>query len=279
MLTVWLHGVADGAPVRWSILIATQGKRQQKFAALLDSVMPQVEAANSHAWGQRCGSKDLCRSPRACREWTMGSCVAVLDPAQVEVVALWNNGEKPLGHYRQALLEAAKGDYVSFVDDDDQLSPLFVASILPLLDGVDYVGWRMQCYISGIKQRPTYHSLKYGGWSDDKRGYYRDLSHLNPIKRELALLVDYRTVGFPDDLNWVDRMRELGVVKTEHVVKDPMYFYMYDPRDTVQATIQPRRRRGGRVSRREALAMAEAKQSKGTYTRPEVSWPGFRWVE
>lgn len=236
------HGVADGAPVRWSILIATQGKREQKFANLLDSLMPQV-------------------------------------PADVEVLALWNNGEHPLGHYRQTLLEAAKGDYVSFVDDDDQLSPRFVASILPLLDGVDYVGWRMQCYISGIKQRPTYHSLKYGGWSDDKRGYYRDLSHLNPIRRELALLVDYRTVGFPDDLNWVDRMRALNVVKTEHVVKEPMYFYMYDPRDTVQATIQPRRRRGGRVSRREALAMAEAKQSKGTYTRPEVSWPGFRWVE
>lgn len=229
------------AAMRWSILIATQGKRADRFAELLESLMPQV-------------------------------------PPDVEVVALWNNGEKPLGEYRATLLESAKGDYVSFVDDDDQVPDYYVSKVLPLLDGVDYVGWRMQLFISGRKQKPTYHSLKYGGWSDDNKGYYRDLSHLNPIKRELALLVDYRTVGWPDDLNWADQLRKTGLVRTENVIAESMYSYFWDPTDSVQARPVPvRRRRSGKVSRREAAALLAAKRDL-VFERPVVEWPGFRWI-
>lgn len=251
--------------MKWSILVATQGKRIDKLNWLLSILMPQVETANRTC--AMCGPTDPSRHP--------------VTVPQVEVVALFNNGEKPLGEYRHALLEAAKGEYVSFVDDDDEVSPKYVERVLPLLDGVDYIGWRQQLYINGKRARKrTYHSLEHDRWWEDDRAWYRDISHLNPIRRELATLVDYRTVGFPDDVGWADALRATGRVRTQHFIPDPMYLYFWDSRDSVQSTVQSRRpTRPHRMSRRKLAALAQVAAETKIYVRPDISWPGFRWVE
>jgi hypothetical protein len=204
----------------WNILVATLGQRGERFRRLLDGLLPQLE-------------------PHA---------------GQVTVTALWNNGERTIGEYRQALLESATSTYVSFVDDDDEVPSYFVDKIVPLLDGtVDYVGWRMQCWIDGRKLRPTYHSIRYSRWYDDRRGYYRHVSHLNPIRTELARLGDFRR-DWPEDISWVNQVRPF--VKTEHYVGDVMYHYHSSTTDTVQrpGLIRP-----------------------GTYVRPNVASSYFSY--
>jgi hypothetical protein len=81
-------------PVLWSVLIATLASRKAKLARLLGVLLPQAEAHG-----------------------------------RVEVLGLHNNGERGLGDYKQALLEAAAGEYVSFADDDDLVEPDFVAAV------------------------------------------------------------------------------------------------------------------------------------------------------
>jgi hypothetical protein len=184
----------------WTILIATQGRRAAQLQRLLAGLLPQAEAAGG----------------------------------QVKVLALWNNGERRLGEVRQDLLWHATGTYVSFVDDDDEVPPYYVSAVLPLLDGtVDYIGWRMQCYIDGVAAKPTIHSLRYSGWHDDEDGYYRDITHLNPVRRQLALLGDFRT-AWPEDSTWVASLR--GHVRTEAFIDRPMYLYRYSSSDSVQDT-------------------------------------------
>lgn len=149
----------------------------------------------------------------------------------VTVVAFYNNGERPLGEVRQDLLEYATSDYVSFVDDDDDLPDYYVDEVMNRLDGVvDYVGWQLQCYVDGVQYRPTYHSIKYNGWFHDRNGYYRDVSHLNPIKRTVALNGNFRKGEPPEDVSWVDQVRPY--VKTEHYVDRVMYYYNSSSRDT-----------------------------------------------
>lgn len=182
----------------WNILVATLGQRGDRFRRLLDGLLPQLE-------------------PHA---------------GQVTVTALWNNGERTIGEYRQALLESATSTYVSFVDDDDEVPPYFVNHVTSVLDGeVDYVGWRMQCWVDGQKLRPTYHSIRYTRWYDDRRGYYRHVSHLNPIRTSLARLGDFRR-GWPEDVSWVEQVRPY--VKTERYISNVMYHYHSSTRDTVQ---------------------------------------------
>lgn len=165
------------------------------------------------------------------REDFLSRLQAVLRPQLAEypdvemMVRLWDP-RLTLGTNRQCLLEAATGEYVNFVDDDDLVPANYIATIHPLLDGVDYVGFRLQMFIDGNKQKPTFHSLRYKEWNGDQDGWYRDISHLNPIRRKLALAV-HMSGGFGEDARWADAVRKLNIVKTEHFVDQVMYLYFY----------------------------------------------------
>lgn len=198
----------------WNILIATLGQRTSRFERLLDNLLPQLDQ-----WGRI-----------------------------VRVTALYNNGERPLGAVRQDLVEYSDAGYVSFIDDDDSVPEYHVERVIESIlnyyidhdKGVDYVGWRMQCYLDGQALKPTYHSLRYSGWFDDDNAYYRDVSHLNPIRRELALRADFRKGVPPEDVSWVDQMRPH--VKTEVYLDDVMYHYHSSASDsTWRGDVRPGR--------------------------------------
>jgi hypothetical protein len=174
----------------WDILIATLCSRTDRLSRLLDSLIPQVDEAGG----------------------------------EVHVTAYRNQGERPLAQVRQSLLEFSTAEYISFIDDDDAVPDDFVATILPLLDGVDTINWRMQVYFDGRAQKPTYHGLKFGGWSEDADGWYRDISHLNPMRGELARQCTFITQP-PEDWGWVQQMQRL--VRTEHVIPYDRIMYHY----------------------------------------------------
>jgi hypothetical protein len=206
--------------VTWTILVATLGQRADRLARLLAQLLPQLDAHGG----------------------------------AVTVCALYNHGERPLSVVRQDLVDHATSDYVSFVDDDDELPDYFVDEVVRRLDGVDYVGWQMQCYVDGSPLKPTYHSIRYGRWYDDADGYYRDVSHLNPIRIELARRGDFRRGEPPEDVSWTDQVR--SHVRTEAYVDKVMYHYRSSPADSTW--------RGHGVRRL-------------TTSRPRVDHPYFHW--
>lgn len=181
----------------WTILVATLGQRAARFERLLAELLPQTEPHDG----------------------------------AVTVCALYNHGERPLGSVRQDLVHHATATYVSFVDDDDSVPDYHVDEVLRLLDGtVDYVGWRMQTYVNDVPLKPTFHSLAYDRWHDDAAGYYRDVSHLNPIRRDVALRGDFRRGEPPEDVSWVDQVRPH--VKIGAYVDRVMYHYRSSPADS-----------------------------------------------
>lgn len=150
----------------------------------------------------------------------------------VGVVLFEADPHRTIGENRTLARLVATGDYISFFDDDDVPAPDFVPSILPLLDGVDQVGFRLQCYIDGTPFARTLHTLAAKGWHDDGETYWRDISHLTPMRRELALLEPFEG-RHGEDERWARAMRRRGVVKTERVVDldgPPMYHYLMRPR-------------------------------------------------
>jgi glycosyltransferase involved in cell wall biosynthesis len=150
------------------------------------------------------------------------------------VLVLVNRGERPLGAVRQDLVEHATSDYVSFVDDDDDLPPYHVQAVREALrERPDYVGWRMQTWVDGEMLKPTYHSLRYASWYDDDHGYYRDVSHLNPVRRDLALLGDFRRGDPPEDVSWASQLR--GHLRREVYVDRVMYHYRHRTGDSTWA--------------------------------------------
>jgi len=54
---------------------------------------------------------------------------AVARMSDIELLVLLDNKRRPVGAKRNALLDAARGEYVSFIDDDDMVAPDYVRRI------------------------------------------------------------------------------------------------------------------------------------------------------
>lgn len=198
-------GMGSSEEMKWSILTLTMPTRVEFLRRLTDNLGPQLI--------------------EGVVEWRIRMC----------------DFKYSLGENREMMRRAAPGEYSNFVDDDDRISDSYVETILPLLDR-DYVGFQVQAYEDDIPlPGPTYHSLLCGGWfdktyADGTKSWHRDISHLNPIRRELALVVPMYG-GFAEDSRWAGELRALGIVKTERYIdKEVMYHYLSRPgkKDGVQ---------------------------------------------
>jgi len=146
----------------------------------------------------------------------------------IELLVKTSDPTMPVGENRTAMMKQAVGDYVCFIDDDDLVNPNYVSTIYPLLDGVDYVGFNVEQRINGSLRCIEKRSLTFtkGVYQDGQGGYFRDIAHTNPIRRELALRVPM--TGFPEeDTRWANGLRDLGIVKTEHRIDKVLYYYLF----------------------------------------------------
>jgi hypothetical protein len=133
----------------------------------------------------------------------------------------------------QLLVEASRADYTCFVDDDDMVAADYIPRIMAALAlRPDYVGFPVAWSIDGIRKRPAEHSLRHTGWNDDFEALTRDISHLNPIRRELALLGTWAG-EYAEDHDWAAQVAATGQVKTEVWIDVPMYDYRYSTTDHV----------------------------------------------
>jgi glycosyltransferase involved in cell wall biosynthesis len=138
---------------------------------------------------------------------------------------------------RQDLIIASRADYVSFVDDDDLIPADYVARIMTALaEGPDYVGFQVNFTEDGARNWWVEHSLRHGRWCANGGQMLRDISHLNPIRRELALLADWN--GRTDE-EWAEQLRATGRVRTEVWIPAEMYTYLKSSVDGWRTERQP----------------------------------------
>lgn len=214
----------------WSILVPTLGERRALFERLMAGLLPQLD-------------------PYA---------------GQVRVTGWFNHGSPPLPKIRQRMVETAETEYVSFVDDDDLVSPDYVAEIMAALDQrPDYVGFQVQCYSDGAPIGVAYHSLEFRRWRNFPGRFERDISHLNPIRRALALRANFATTrtGGAEDRAWADQLRRARVLREQVVVPQILYHYLYS---TSQAA--------GLGSRWQQPRRIAAQGERPNVTSPHFSW-------
>lgn len=194
----------------WTILVPTLGERRPLFERLMAGLLPQLD---DHG-------------------------------GRVRVAAWHNDGSPSLPVIRQRMVLGAGSDYVSFVDDDDLVSPDYVAEIVrALATRPDYVGFQVQCYSDGVPTAIAHHSLEFKRWRNMPGRYERDISHLNPIRTVLARKADFRLAGRrAEDRAWADQLRRQRVLRQEVMIDRVLYHYLYAPggsRWQVPHTIRP----------------------------------------
>lgn len=149
----------------------------------------------------------------------------------VEIIALGDNREKTVGTKRNILLEASKGEYIAFIDDDDGVSPCYCTEILKAVQThPDCVGIEGLISSPGVKPAKFIHSVHYKTWSESNGVYYRSPNHLNPVKRQLANETRFPEKNFGEDQEYSIQLRPK--LKTEVYIPIQLYYYDYDPEKT-----------------------------------------------
>lgn len=173
--------------MKWSILILTQMSRENYLNNLLRVLHPQVEEFSD----------------------------------KVELVVRQCDHRIFVGDNRQIMREQARGDYSNFVDDDDLVSVTYVRDLLPLMDGVDFIGHRISRYDDGIFTGEYEHSLRHRGSSSP-----HSTPHINPIRTKLALKASM-SGGYGEDRRWWYELMDNNLIKTENYIDEVEYSYYY----------------------------------------------------
>lgn len=148
-----------------------------------------------------------------------------------EVVVYEDRKEKTTGEKRNRLLQEARGEWICFVDDDDEVVDDYIESIWPGLSSeYDVVAMHILYYENGAFKGNSFHSLKYDKWSENKakQEYYRCPNHLNPVKKKLAI-----AAGFPNKNHGEDSAYSLNLyplLSKEYNANKPLYKYFFRSR-------------------------------------------------
>jgi glycosyltransferase involved in cell wall biosynthesis len=179
-----------------SVLIPTLRSRQQSFAALTAKLQGQIAASDLHD--------------------------------QVEIVHFRDDREHSVGAKRNWLLDNARGEFVVFVDDDDDVSDQYVPLICRTLrehPEIDCVGITGTILFRGSHARTFVHSLRYKGYRHVKGTYLRPPLHLNPMRRDIAKRYRFPDINYSEDIDWGMRICRDGVLAREYFLSEVLYYY------------------------------------------------------
>ena len=153
-------------------------------------------------------------------------------PGAVEHLVLLDNRTRSVGLKRQALVDAALGDYIAFVDDDDWIAQDYVPALLAGIEsGADVITFEQQVYFNDQQGKVE---MKLGQkdevWKPG-RVTRRNAWQVNAWKRPLA-----RQCLFPDmmdgeDHRWCLQMRHLA--QTSHHIPRILHTYRFNSKQTL----------------------------------------------
>ncbi|CAB4130773.1 Glyco_tranf_GTA_type domain containing protein [uncultured Caudovirales phage] len=190
-----------------SILIATLGSRTELLKRLVTSIYSQ------------------CRN---LPQWSAES-------PEVEVITLADDGTTmTVGEKRNHLLQSAIGQYVVFIDDDDEIADSYVADILEALkQNPDCVTFRGQITSSPPEEFRFDMNYPHNIWAKNETGVHmRCPSSLCPVRADVAKSVKFKHISCAEDRIWAI---EIYPLLTSQVFIDKLLYFYHASSDTTEA--------------------------------------------
>lgn len=165
------------------------------------------------------------------REAKLAALLSVLDAQtrpSVELLVLRDSRGMTTGEKRTRLIAIARGQYVTFVDDDDMVAGDYVDSILAGLDGdPDVLNYVVRVQGHGPEKLCRYGlKLQHGNLPN---GYQRKPNHLMVWRRALAQQIPFPALTIGEDTDWATKM--VALASREISLDKVLYTYQFDPKD------------------------------------------------
>lgn len=187
-------------PYDWSVLIPTIPGREAKLRTLVESIRDKTS--------------------RICPELRVEFCIA------------YDNREKSIGLKRQQLLTQAKGKYVSFIDDDDEITDAYIEDLNACFQG----GFHCMRLRGITNEQLTFtHSIDVKltdmmATQDDPPIFQRPPNHLNPMLADIAKLVQFKDATYGEDADWTLSLLKSNILQSEYRSDLSRIHYLYDNR-------------------------------------------------
>lgn len=133
-----------------------------------------------------------------------------------------------VGKKRNELMARASGEFVAFIDDDDEVSKDYVRLIVETIQNnanLDCIGIYGEMIFDKIHRRKWFISIKNEEWFEKDLVFYRTPNHISPIRRTIA-----NQCAFPDVSNNEDRVFShlvYPLLHKESIIETPLYIYHY----------------------------------------------------
>ena len=146
----------------------------------------------------------------------------------VEILGLFDNKQRSIGLKRDALVQMSRGDYVAFVDDDDNISPDYITLIVQAtLSNPDVITFRQTSIING-EQCLVDFDLNHKENEPFTPGgvIKRRPFHVCAFKGEIARKYHFPDSMYGEDWGWCEQV--LQDVKTQVKIDDILHIYVFD---------------------------------------------------
>jgi hypothetical protein len=180
----------------WSVLIPTIVGRETSLRTLLESVREKV--------------------------------ARIAPDLRVEYCIELDNREMSVGMKREKLLQKANGKYMSFIDDDDNITDAYIEDLLATIRG-NYHVMRLR---GEIRPYTFTHSVENKITDNMARGdvFVRPPNHLNPMMTDVAKLIHFGNAVRGEDLDWTIRLARAGYLTNEYQSDPSRIHYLYELR-------------------------------------------------
>lgn len=135
-------------------------------------------------------------------------------PMLGDVVLIWDDSESfltgglSIGKKRQRLVDQATGKYLLFLDDDEEIAPNYVETILRLCQqDVDVVTFRS---IAKLDNYWAIIDMRLGHHEDEQASpdfiVHRRPWHINAIRSEIAKRYTFQDTNYSEDSDWMNNV-------------------------------------------------------------------------
>lgn len=148
---------------------------------------------------------------------------------KVEHIIHIDNRVRTIGRKRDNLVQSAIGQYVAFVDDDDDISDDYVLELVNAIKNnppVDVITFKQNCFIENYPKAITNFGLgheneAYVPNTEFKRKPY----HVCAWKKDLAQKYRFPSSNYGEDAGWLSQLWE--VAKTEYHIDKILHSYIH----------------------------------------------------
>ena len=145
----------------------------------------------------------------------------------VEHLILCDNRKRSIGAKRQALLDIARGQYIAFVDDDDDIADSYVEELLKAtVSSADVITFRQRAIYNGLESE-----VHFGINNQDEPFTPGGITlrapwHVCAWKRERVDKCLFSEVNFGEDLCWCLQARRR--IRTATHIDNVLHTYRHD---------------------------------------------------